>query len=172
MAGKISFAGVKTEFEPTPAGIYESKFVDYKLGKTTGGKTPGADQISLQFSVTEENEWKNRRFFRNCVLNADSLWAFKASMAALGADVDWEDPEGVDPEEVAKSVLNAPCLVKVSIREWVPNQNDIDPTTGEPRVKPQNQIDSITPTEVTRMRMQEQAASFSADDSAPAKARK
>lgn len=166
MVGKISFVGVKTEFEPIPPGAYESIFKDYKFGKVKSGANVGADSVGLQFSVTEE-DWKNRRLFRNCTFTADSLWAFKRTMAALGADVDWEDPEGIDPEAIAKSVLLAPCIVKVSIQDYE-DPNDIDPETGKGRIKQQNRVDDVVPTEARRLQQQEDArANVAANGEAP-----
>jgi hypothetical protein len=166
MVGKISFVGVKTEFEPTPAGAYESKFIDFKFGKTKPeARNPNVDKVDLQFACTEENEWKNRRWFRTCTFTADSLWAFKRTMAALGADVDWEDPEGVDPEAICRSVHNNPCIVKVGLQEYV-DENDIDPDTGKGKVKQRNQVDDIVPTEGMRARMLEEARAASTTRSA------
>lgn len=149
MVGKIPFAGVKTEFEPIPPGAYESLLKDYKLGKVKSGANEGADKIDLQFMVTEEGDWHNRRLYRTCTFTADSLWAFKRTMSALGADVDWEDPEGIDPEVVAKSVLMQPCVVKTSLRDYE-DEKDLD-ENGKPKIKQQNNVDDVVPTEARRL---------------------
>ena len=148
---KINFQGVKTEFEPVPGGIYESKFHDYKFGLVKTGANQGQRSVNLQFAITEEGVWKNRRLFRFCTFTQESLWAFKRTMSALGAEVDWEDPEGIDDEEVCKSVKGAPCILVVSIRE-----NEVeDPVTHEIKMVPQNNVDDVKPTEVTRLRQAE-----------------
>lgn len=153
MVGKISFAGVKTEFEPVPSGIYESKFSSYKFGKT---KEKQEDKVDLQFAITEENEWRNRRIFRTCTFNADSLWAFKRTMTNLGAEVDWEDSEGVDPEAICRSVLNNPCLVKV----YLDPEGYTDPVTGAKRAS--NRVDDIVPTDAMKLKMAEATAEATA----------
>ena len=82
MVGPINFAGVKTEFEPVPDGIYECTFSSYKMGVTgQGSKAPGEPKVDLQFAVTGdvegEEEFKNRRFFLTATFGADALWRFK-----------------------------------------------------------------------------------------------
>ena len=160
MVAKISFVGVKTEFEPVPAGLYDGEFFDFKMGKTgDASKVPGSDKMNLQFAITEEGEYRNRRVFRTCTFTPESLWVFKRTMSALGAEPNWEDENGIDVEEIARSVLHVRCLLKLSIREYK-DDADIDPETGEGRVKYQNNLDDVLPTEATQAaRVEEVAAS-------------
>jgi hypothetical protein len=146
---KINFAGVKTDFEPVPDGIYECDFASYKMGVTgQNSRTPGEPKVDLQFAVTGdipgEEEFKNRRVFRTCTFNADSLWAFKRTMVALGTTVDWEDPEGIDPEAVCREVQHNKCLVKVSVEDGLE-----DPITHQ--TKPQNRVLDILPTDALKL---------------------
>lgn len=148
MVGKISFVGVKTEFEPVPSGVYESVFSSYKFGKT---KEKQEDKVDLQFSVDEEGDWHNRKTFRTCTFNADSLWAFKRTMIALGADVNWEDPEGIDPEAICRSVFKNKCIVKV----FLDPEGFTDPVTGAKR--PSNRVDDVLPTDAMKLQIAEAA---------------
>jgi hypothetical protein len=155
MAGKISFVGVKSEIEPIPSGAYESEFVSYKVGTVKpGSANAGQMGINLQFAVSEDGDYKNHRLFRYCVMTPDSLWAFKRTMSALGADVDWEDPEGVDPEEIAKSVLHKRVIVKVL---YDPEGFE-DPITKER--KPSNSVQDVVPTESQQLENAEMRASL------------
>lgn len=164
MVGKIPFAGVKTEFEPIPTGTYDAVFKDYKFGKTKGGANPGTDKVDLQFAVTEEGEFLNHRAFRTCTFTPESLWAFKRVMVALGADVDWEDPEGIDPDAVCRSVMDAPCIIKITLDP----EGYEDPKTGEKR--PSSRLDDVLPTEQRRLEAEEAraAAAQPSFDSEPA----
>lgn len=150
MVGKINFVGVKTEFEPIPNGAYESEFKDYKFGKVATGKNQGADKVDLQYAVTEEGDYKNRRLFRTCTFTQESLYNFKKAMVVLGSEVDWDSPDGLDVEAICREVRGRKCIVKVSIRDYE------DPKTGENR--PQNQIDGFEPTEAYRAELAEARA--------------
>jgi hypothetical protein len=156
MVGKISFAGVKTTIDPIPDGIYECQFVGYKFGKTgQGAKNPGEDKVDLQFAVTGnvpgEELYKNRRLWRSCTFGADSLWAFKSTMEALGTEVDWEDPEGIDPQAVCQEVKDNLCQIKVLLD----SEAIEDQVTHEK--KPGNKITGIIPTDSMKLYLSERA---------------
>lgn len=152
--GKISFQGVKTEFEPIPNGEYTCSFVSWKEGITgPNSKNPGEPKMDLSFAVTGdvegEEEFKGRRLFRTVTFSPESLWAFKRTMANLGSTADWEDPEGIDVDAICREVKDNRCICKVSVEDAPP-----DPVTGE--VKKQNRLLDVLPTDATRLALAEQ----------------
>lgn len=158
---KINFQGVQTDrsFDPVPVGIYENQFTSYKFGKTgPNSKNPGEDKVDLQFTITGnvpgEEEFKGRKFFRTCTFSADSLWAFKRTMQALGTTVDWEDEGGIDPDAVCREVLNNLCQIKVSIEDY----EHTDPLTKEVSTRSRNRIDDVVPTDAMSAMLASQAA--------------
>lgn len=158
--GKINFSGVKTEFEAIPSGIYETEFLSWKFGETgPGSRTPGEPKVDLSFSVTGdvpgEEEYKNRRFFRTCTFNADALWAFKRTMVSLGADVDWEDQDGIDPDDVCRSVHHNRCLLKIQLIQADEEGAYEDPITHERRAT--NRIVDVLPTDAMKVLMADRA---------------
>lgn len=158
---KINFQGVEANriFDPIPAGMYEHEFSSYKFGKTSQqSKNPGEDKVDLTFSVTGnvpgEEEFKGRKNFRTCTFSADSLWAFKRTMQALGSTVDWEDEDGIDPDAVCREVLHHLCQIKVSIEDY----EAVDPITRKTVTKSRNRIDDVLPTDETFAALQAAAA--------------
>lgn len=122
---KINFAGVKTTFEAIPNGEYESELVDVKkdLVKGETAKNKGADRLNLQFKITEEGEWYNRRLFLGCTLVPESYFNIKGAALALGDDPDvWEGE--VDPEERVRSLIGNKCLVVNRQREYEGTMRD------------------------------------------------
>lgn len=103
---KIDFADVK-ELTALEEGDYDATMTAAELVQKAG-KDP---YVKLEFTCSGDDA-EGRKLFRNCSLGAASLWNFKSTMIALGADPEAFDGD-VDPEEMAKDLVGAECVLVV-----------------------------------------------------------
>lgn len=115
---KIDFSGVNN-FDPAPAGTYESEFTKYEF-KTSA---KGNEYISGMFTIREETaedgtvvEGKN--VFHNWSLLPQSLWAFKRDAVAMGVDEEAFD-EDTDVDAVLQDMVGRHALITVTVEDFV-----------------------------------------------------
>lgn len=95
------------EFPTLPAATYEAAFSEWK-------NDDKGENVTLIFIVTE-GEFLNQKLFTNRNLQPQSLWSFKKTTVALGADPELFVGE-FDTDEILQGVQGAACRLKVSIR--------------------------------------------------------
>lgn len=102
----LNLAGVKTSFEPVPAGNYGVSIVkaEQKLAKSSG-----KPMIAVQYRVSEPEEHEGRILFDNFSLQPQALWKLKTILEAL----DWPGVDEDGLEFTADELLGAELVVSV-----------------------------------------------------------
>lgn len=76
-----------------PAGSYEVIFTDYKMKKTQKGDDMAVLELTIDDADEDNADYNGLKLWQNLVLTPKSLFQFKRSAIALGADA--EDLDGV-----------------------------------------------------------------------------
>jgi len=96
------------EFEQLPEGIYPAKLEKWENKETKSGDSIN---VNMTFVVTE-GECEGRKGFLSRNLKPQSLWSFKKTAVALGAD-----PEAFvgefDTDEIMVDLVGEECRIKV-----------------------------------------------------------
>lgn len=102
-------------FTPLPIGDYDVIVAEATVKGTNGGK----DSIVVQFQVTTgpQQGRKIRNQFTISPENPNAVGFFFRHMAALGLPREYFAQSPTLPQ-VAQALLNRPCRIKVSHREW------------------------------------------------------
>lgn len=98
-------------FDPIPADVYPAKLESYE-NKTA--KTDGSANVNLVFVITE-GEYEGRKQFLTRNLKPQSLWSFKATCVALGADPKLFAEE-FDTDEILTDLIGEDCRIRVTLQ--------------------------------------------------------
>lgn len=95
-----------------PAGSYEVIFTDYKMKKTQKGDDMAVLELTIDDSDEDNADYNGSKFWQNLVLTPKSLFQFKRSAIALGADA--EDLDGlIEVEEILDELKGNRAIVVV-----------------------------------------------------------
>lgn len=109
----FDFSNIKS-MEALPDGLYNVTLSEYAF--VPKSKSTGNPMVRLVFTVLDD-EYKDRKLFKNYSLVPQALWAYKLGMVALGVDESVFDGE-VDIDEIGAQVSGAECSVEVSTRPY------------------------------------------------------
>lgn len=80
-----SLEGVKSGFDPLPAGRYDVEVTDAEETKASQeAKNPGAPMIKIEFTVINDEEYEGRKLWLNLVFTEKSMGPVKGNLLALG----------------------------------------------------------------------------------------
>lgn len=135
----IDFSNAKeSHFEPLPRGVYGATVFEATMTETgEGGKLPaGTPRISVQFKITEPEEYANRRVFTGYIIPpadypkaetmTNMLFTF---LRAIGySDAELKKLKKLpDPDEFA----GRECKVRLGTQEYPPNSGEINNTVRD-----------------------------------------
>jgi hypothetical protein len=94
---------------PVADGIYDAKFVKYEYKKSRSENDMDVCEFELS---SDDEEIDGRKQFLNLTLTEKSLWKFKQTALALGADPEIFTGE-FDTEDVLEELLGNPCRLDI-----------------------------------------------------------
>lgn len=99
------------DFSALPDGTYDCELESFENKQA---KTDQSANVTLKFNVTEDSEFTGRKIFVTHNLKPQSLWSFKRTCVALGADP--EDFAGpFDTDDMLGQLRSAPCRIRVTV---------------------------------------------------------
>jgi hypothetical protein len=111
---RINTSNVKQP-EPVAAGTYEATFTGHN---TREKNAKGNPDVKLEFTITEDCDFKGRKVSRYYSLLEQSLWSIKGALKTLGADEDTvDDPEGFDLDEVLPELYGTEVIIETTLRD-------------------------------------------------------
>ena len=124
MGIKLNLTDVEVKnFDPLPAGWYEAKVTGGELKQTSGdGKLGKVPMINWEFTVTDPEEFANRKQWMNTVIHETTLFNLKALLLATGMSED--DMAGEIDFEI-EDILGETVMIKVRQREWPKDSGDM-----------------------------------------------
>lgn len=104
----LNLAGVKTTFEPVPAGNYDVSIVK---AESTLAKSSGKPMIAVQYRIGD-GEHEGRVLFDNFSLQPQALWKLKTLLEALEWGGTEEDGLEFHPDELIGAQLTVAVAVE------------------------------------------------------------
>jgi hypothetical protein len=95
---------------PVPDGTYDAKFTKFEF-KNSRNNNP-TDQLEFELISENDEEIDGRKMFLNLTLTEKSLWKYKQTALALGADEEIFLGE-FDTEDVLEELLGNPCRLMI-----------------------------------------------------------
>lgn len=102
------------EMQALPDGFYNCIVTEYKF--IARSKSSGQPNVRLVLTV-QDDEYKDRKLFKNYSLQPQALWAYKQGMINCGVDPDTFEGQ-VDIEEIGATVMGSECVVQVSTKPY------------------------------------------------------
>lgn len=150
---RINFADVddQKEFSVLPAGKYVADISAFSEKEASSeSKNPGARLLRWEFTVSEGQEYENRKVWDNQVCVSSTMWKIKALFAAAGLDTqkisfDSEDKEFFLGEDLIDmdDLVGTRLTIGIGIRP-----GNKDPKTGN-EYKAQNRVNNFFEYEAT-----------------------
>lgn len=122
---KVNFNNIGSVLPPS---IYEAQLDSFKVGQA---KSSGADMITLIFAVKNDEQYENRKIYRNFMVEGNAGYYLMDALVSLGADAEElagdpdraDDPtyEGVDVEDIIKRCIGSKVRLHLGIRSYEQN---------------------------------------------------